>query len=79
MTLQLGVRNTESRFTYRNALAGFAVTLSISKYFGFDGLCHYYFPSTPASSGAQITGQRFQCGALVVANPFLFLQKGINW
>jgi hypothetical protein len=66
MTLQLGLRSTDtSGQVYRNALAGLALTLYFSKFFGFEGLYRYYFASTPPISDSRYIGERIQGGAFI--------------
>lgn len=65
ITLQTGLRNQsgDSQST-RQPLAGIALSVAISKYFGVDGLYRHYFTSTPGTP-AVASGSRYDGGAFV--------------
>lgn len=65
LTLHLGLRETDLGAGYRNPLLGTELTFYFFKPFGIRGLYHYYFSSTPTTSGSSFTASRIEGGAFL--------------
>lgn len=66
LTLGGGLRSTDQAGTsYRSPLVDGSLTLYLFKFFGFEGLYRYYFPSTPTATGSSLSGYRWEAGAFI--------------
>lgn len=66
ITLQGGIKATTPTGTsYRQAVAGVAMSIYMSRYIGVEGLYRHSFDSTPNSSGFTVSGNRWEGGAFI--------------